>query len=60
MDKQTRKLTLTRKPNESIVISGPSTVTIRKTSGSRVTIEIRATDEVTILRAELINDNDPS
>ena len=58
MDKR-RKLSLTRKPNESIEISGPSTIIIKKISGSRVSIEIRAEAEVKILRTELIDANDP-
>ena len=46
-------LVLTRRPGERIVIGDNIEIVVRKMSGNRVTIAIKAPREVTILRGEL-------
>ena len=46
-------LVLSRKAGESVVIDNCVTITITKISGNRVTLGIKAPEEVRILRGEL-------
>lgn len=46
-------LVLSRKSGEEIVIDDRITVTVTRVSGNRVTLAIKAPDEVRILRGEL-------
>jgi carbon storage regulator len=47
-------LVLSRKPDESIVISGKIVVTILSVEGERVRIGISAPPEISVVRQELI------
>jgi carbon storage regulator len=49
-------LVLSRKPSESVLIGSDVKITILKVERSHVRIGIEAPGEVTILRAELIED----
>ena len=49
-------LVLSRKPSESILIGSDVRITILKVERSHVRIGIEAPGEVTILRAELVED----
>jgi carbon storage regulator len=51
-------LVLSRKPSESVLIGSDVKITILKVERSHVRIGIEAPSEVTILRAELIEDGE--
>jgi carbon storage regulator CsrA len=53
-------LTLSRKAGESIRIEGAATITIRKTSRSRVVVGIEASADVEIRRGELAAADQPT
>ncbi len=53
-------LVLTRKVNESIIISGNIKVTVVKIDGGKIRLGIEAPPDVEVLRSELIREQFPT
>lgn len=53
-------LVLSRKPGEQVVIDGGIVVTVTAIDGGRVKIGIEVPEDVSILRGELVDDQDVS
>jgi len=50
-----QNLVLTREPGETIIIDGPSRVTVVRVDGKQVRLAIEAEPDVLVLRSELLD-----